>query len=317
MARSEVATRVLAALVLIPIVVAAGWYGDWALAALLSVASGIAAWEFFRIARAAGHTPFATAGIAVATLLPLSVHARYLGLPGSAVQGQDVFGPTLAPILDPLARALIAMLTLSMSGAAVLLLALIAASVVRRGVTGTPLGAVATTILGVLYTGGMLAFAYALRYHPYAVGPAAGAVVLGFPLLITWITDTGAFFIGRAFGRRKLMPSVSPGKSVEGAIGGLLCAVLAAWLYERYVMIPVARLAFYPGAVVLFGALVSLAGQIGDLAESLFKREAGVKDSSRIIPGHGGVLDRVDSVLFTIPVAFWLLTVLRLSPVMR
>jgi phosphatidate cytidylyltransferase len=113
------------------------------------------------------------------------------------------------------------------------------------------------------------------------------------------------------------MPSVSPGKSLEGAIGGLLFAMLAAWLYERFVMIPVARVAFYPGAVLLFGALVSVAGQVGDLAESLLKREAGVKDSSRIIPGHGGVLDRVDSLLFTIPVAYWLLSVLRLSPVMR
>jgi phosphatidate cytidylyltransferase len=317
MARSEVATRVLAALVLIPIVVGAGWYGDWALAALLSIASGIAAWEYFRIARAAGHAPFDTAGIVLAALLPLSVHARYLGLPASALDGREVFGPALAPVFDPLARALIALLTLSLSGAAIILLGLIAASIVRRGVAGHPLGAVATTITGVLYTGGMLSFAYALRYHPYAVGAAAGATVLLFPLVITWLTDTGAFFIGRAFGSRKLMAGVSPGKSVEGAIGGLLVAILAAWLYERYVMIPVARIAFYPGAVLLFGALVSVAGQIGDLAESLIKREAGVKDSSRIIPGHGGVLDRVDSLLFTIPVAYWLLTVLRLSPVMR
>ena len=317
MARSEVATRVLASLVLVPIVVGAGWYGDWALAALLSIASGIAAWEYFRLAQAAGHTPFAPAGIALATLLPLSVHARYLGLPGSALDGRDVFGPMLAPVLDPIARALITILTLSMSGAAMILLALIGASIVRRGVAGKPLGAVATTITGVLYTGGMLSFAYALRYHPYAVGVSAGAAVLLFPLMITWITDTGAFFIGRAFGKRRLMPSVSPGKSLEGAIGGLLFAMLASWLYERFVMIPVARVAFYPGAVLLFGALVSVAGQVGDLAESLIKREAGVKDSSRIIPGHGGVLDRVDSLLFTIPVAFWLLSVLRLSPVMR
>ena len=317
MARSEVATRVLAALVLIPVVLAAGWYGDWALAALLSIASGIAAWEFYRIARAAGHTPFATAGIALSALLPLSIHARYLGLPGSALAGRDVFGPTLAPILDPVVRALIALLTLSMSGVAVIFLTLLGAAIVRRGVDGKPLGAVATTVAGVMYTGGMLSFAYALRYHPYAVGAAAGASILVFPLVITWITDTGAFFVGRKFGRRKLIPSVSPGKSVEGAIAGLVTAMIAAWLFERYVMIPYARVAFYPGAVLLFGAVVSIAGQVGDLAESLIKREAGVKDSSRIIPGHGGVLDRVDSLLFTIPVAYWLLTVLRLSPVMR
>jgi phosphatidate cytidylyltransferase len=315
MARSELATRVLASLVLVPIALGAGWYGDWALAALLSIAAAIAAWEYFRIARAAGHTPFGPAGIALAALIPLSVHARYLGLPGSALDGGTAFGPTLAPVLDPVARALVGMLTLSMSGSAMVLLGLIGASLVLRGVTGKPLGSVAVTITGALYTGGMLSFAYALRYHPYAVGAAAGAIVLLFPLLITWVTDTGAFFVGRAMGRRKLMPSVSPGKSVEGAIGGLIAAMLLAWAYERYALRPVAQLAFYPGAVILFGALVSMAGQVGDLAESLLKREAGVKDSSRVIPGHGGVLDRLDSLLFTIPVAFWLLTVLRLYPV--
>ena len=317
MARSELATRVLASLILVPIALGAGWLGDWALATLLSIVSAIAAWEYYRIAGAGGHRPFAEAGIALAALIPLSVHARYLGLPGSALGGSTAFGPALAPVLDPLARALVAILTLSMSGAAIILLLLVAASLRWRGVNGKPLGAVATTVSGSLYTGGMLSFAYALRYHPYAVGAAAGASVLLFPLLITWVTDTAAYFVGRAFGRRKLMPSVSPGKSVEGALGGLAAAMLAAWLYERFVLVPVARLAFYPGAVLLFGALVSIAGQVGDLAESLIKREAGVKDSSRIIPGHGGVLDRVDSLLFTIPVAYWLLSVLRLLPAMR
>ncbi|HSJ63696.1 MAG TPA: phosphatidate cytidylyltransferase [Gemmatimonadaceae bacterium] len=315
MPRSELATRVLASLVLVPLVLAAGWFGDWALAALLSIASALGAWEYFRIARAAGHAPFAGAGIALAALIPLSVHARYLGLPGTALDAGTAFGPAVAPVLDPLLRALTAVLTLSMSGAAVILLALLAASLVRRGTTGKPLGAVAVTVTGALYTGGMLSFAYALRYHPYAVGAAAGAVVLLFPLIITWVTDTGAYFVGRAVGRRKLMPSVSPGKSIEGAFGGLVAAMAAAWLYERYALAPVARLAFYPGAVILFGAIVSAAGQVGDLVESLLKREAGVKDSSRIIPGHGGVLDRVDSLLFTVPVAYWLLTILRLYPV--
>ena len=315
MARSELATRVLTSLVLVPLVLAAGWFGDWALAALLSIAAAVAAWEYFRIARAAGHAPFAPAGITLAALIPLSVHARYLGLPGTALEGGSVFGGAIGTVLEPVLRALVAILTLSLSGAAMILLALIAASIVRRGPAGKPLGAVAVTITGALYTGGMLSFAYALRYHPYAVGAAAGAVVLAFPLIITWVTDTGAFFVGRAIGKRKLLPAVSPGKSLEGAVGGLVAAMLAAWLYERYALGPVARLAFYPGAVILFGAIVSIAGQVGDLAESLLKREAGVKDSSRVIPGHGGVLDRIDSLLFTVPVAFWLLTIMRLYPV--
>lgn len=317
MARSELATRVLSAIVLLPIVLAAGWIGDWALAALLSIAAAIAAWEYFRIARAAGHTPFSGTGMVLAALLPLSVHARYLGLPGTLLDGTAVFGPAVAPVLDPVVRLVVALLTLSMSGAAVILLGLMAAAVFARGVTGKPIGAVATTVAGVLYTGGMLSFAYALRYHPYAVGATAGAVVLLFPLILTWITDIAAYFIGRAFGRHKLSPAVSPGKSIEGALGGLFAAVFAAWAYERWVMMPAAQLAFHPGAVVLFGALVSAAGQIGDLVESLYKREAGVKDSSQIIPGHGGVLDRLDSLLFAIPTAYLLLTALRLVPAGR
>ena len=133
--------------------------------------------------------------------------------------------------------------------------------------------------------------------------------------MLTWVTDTGAYFVGRSVGRHKLIPSVSPGKSVEGALGGLVLAIVAAWLYERTVLVPVAHLAFVPGAALLFGAVVSAAAQVGDLAESLIKREAGVKDSSHVIPGHGGVLDRLDSLLFVLPTAYWLLGLLRLIPV--
>src|SRR5262249_2927829 len=106
------------------------------------------------------------------------------------------------------------------------------------------------------------------------------------------------------------IPSVSPGKTVEGAIGGLLASMLVAWVYTRFVLRPTSHLdfAFPPSGVLIFGALVSVAAQVGDLAESLLKRDAGVKDSSHIIPGHGGVLDRCDSLLFVLPVSYVLLT---------
>lgn len=107
------------------------------------------------------------------------------------------------------------------------------------------------------------------------------------------------------------MPSVSPGKTVSGAIGGLAASVLLAWLYTRFALRPVAQLALTPAGIVAFGLLVSAAAQIGDLFESLLKREAGVKDSSTVLPGHGGVLDRLDSLFFVLPVAHlslkWLL----------
>ncbi|MBC7791494.1 MAG: phosphatidate cytidylyltransferase [Anaerolineae bacterium] len=283
---SELVKRVLAALVLVPIALAAGWFGDWALAALLSIAAAVSCWEFFRIARAGGVIPFASVGVLLAAVIPLIVHAKYRGV-----------------------------FALGIPSAMIAFLAIFAMSIWLRGPARRPLAAAAVTVFGVVYTGAMLSFAYGIRYHPYTIGAAGGATLLFFPLLLTWTTDTGAYFVGRSIGRRKLIPSVSPGKSVEGALGGLVLAIVVAWLFERFVLIPVARIAFAPGAVLLFGAVISVAAQVGDLAESLLKREAGVKDSSRIIPGHGGVLDRLDSLLFVLPAAYWLLGVLRLVPV--
>jgi phosphatidate cytidylyltransferase len=105
---------------------------------------------------------------------------------------------------------------------------------------------------------------------------------------------------------------VSPGKTVSGAIGGLLTSVLVTWLYVKFLLVPTAQLAMTPLGIVGFGLAISAAGQIGDLVESLLKREAGVKDSGGLLPGHGGVLDRLDSLFFVLPVSFllvhWLLT---------
>jgi phosphatidate cytidylyltransferase len=163
------------------------------------------------------------------------------------------------------------------------------------------------TVLGILYTGGMLSFGYALRYHRFTVDALGGAALLTLPVLLTWASDVGGYAVGRLVGRRKLIPSVSPGKTVEGAAGALVVTIAICWLYVTYALRPAAQLALAPWAVVVFGAAISVTAQVGDLAESLLKREAGVKDSSRIIPGHGGILDRLDSLLFVLPVAYLLL----------
>jgi phosphatidate cytidylyltransferase len=185
-------------------------------------------------------------------------------------------------------------------------------------VNGKPLSAVGTTAFGAAYTGGMLSFGYAIRYHDYAFAPAtmvlggrsfslpSGGLLLLLPVFLTWASDIGAYAVGRTMGRHKLIPAVSPGKTVEGAIGGLIASMLIAWLYVHTVLRPDSHLDFRlpPIGVLVFGALVSVAAQIGDLAESLLKREAGVKDSSHIIPGHGGILDRFDSLFFVLPVSY-------------
>jgi phosphatidate cytidylyltransferase len=161
----------------------------------------------------------------------------------------------------------------------------------------------------------MLSFAYAIRYHDYAAGGVsigaipihAGGVLLGLPVVLTWATDIGAYTVGRTFGGRKLIPSVSPGKTVSGAVGGVVWSVALAWLYVAFVLRPAAQLAMTFMGIVLFGVVISVVAQIGDLFESLLKREANVKDSSNLLPGHGGVLDRLDSLFFVLPVAHLLL----------
>jgi phosphatidate cytidylyltransferase len=175
-------------------------------------------------------------------------------------------------------------------------------------VPGRPLEAASLTLFGIAYTGAMLSFAYVLRYHPYAVGRIAGFSVLALPLVLVWVSDTAAYAVGRAVGKRKLIPAVSPGKTVAGAVGALVICAVVSWALVRFVLVPGAQLALRPAQAALFGVAISVATQLGDLAESLIKRQAGVKDSSHIIPGHGGVLDRIDGMLFALPVAYWLLS---------
>ncbi|MGA1360953.1 MAG: phosphatidate cytidylyltransferase, partial [Gemmatimonadaceae bacterium] len=179
-----------------------------------------------------------------------------------------------------------------------------------RGGGGRPIESVATTLFGIWYTGGMLTFAYALRYHRFAIGALAGSLLLFLPMVLTWLTDSGAFFAGKAFGKRKLMPSVSPGKTWAGAIGGLVLSVVGTWAYLTVLLQPYAKLGLTLTGIVILGVVIGVVAQIGDLVESLLKRQAGVKDSSTLIPGHGGVLDRTDSLLFTLPVGYVLLEAL-------
>lgn len=276
---SELARRVASALVAAPVTLACVWFGDAPLATLLAAAAAVGAWEFFRMADAAsGARAFARTGIVLAALVPLGVHAHARGLGAP---------PLTAGVL--------------------VVLALLALAVWRRGVAARPLVSVATTLLGLLYVAVPLAYAYALRTYGYVVGRAAGTALVMLPVLCTWASDIGAYAAGRIVGGPKLIPSVSPGKTVAGAVGALVASGALAAAYAPNVLRPAAQLGFAPGRALVFGLLVSVAAQVGDLVESLLKRDAGVKDSSHLIPGHGGVLDRVDSLLFVLPSSYLLL----------
>ena len=280
MALSNLASRVLVAVLAIPLVAGAVYVGGVVFALLLAIVAALAARELFGIAAEGGYTPFARTGTLLAFLLPLAVHFFRIGR------------------FEPPAIALGAMVILALFGLALW----------RRAPDQHPLGAAAATLLGVCYTGALLSFAYALRYHNYIVTARAGAALVFYPLILTWVSDTAGFFVGRAIGNRKLMPSVSPGKTIAGAVGALAFCMLASWAYARWVLVPFASLGIRPAVALALGVAIGVAVQTGDLVESLLKREGGVKDSSHLLPGHGGILDRIDSLLFALPVAYFLFT---------
>ncbi|HVX40364.1 MAG TPA: CDP-archaeol synthase [Gemmatimonadaceae bacterium] len=296
---SELSRRVLVGVIAAPIAIAIVLVGGAPLAALLAIVAALGAWELFRIARASGLAPLDNVGIVIAGLIPLAVHARYLHLYDAASMA---FG--------------------AVSVATLVVLFVFALTIWTRGVAGRPLSAAAVTIFGAAYVGATLSFGYAIRYHEYAFEAVplpiaghtfqvpSGGLLLLLPLVATWASDIGAYAIGRTLGRNKLIPSVSPGKTVEGAIGGVLATMLWAWVYTHWVLRPLTHLDFKspPIGVLAFGLIVSVVAQIGDLAESLIKREGGVKDSSQLIPGHGGILDRLDSLFFVLPVSYVLLS---------
>ncbi|MGC8904228.1 phosphatidate cytidylyltransferase [Thermus sp.] len=165
---------------------------------------------------------------------------------------------------------------------------------------GADLTRFAFTLLAFLYLPWSLGYVLLLRETPDG---ALGLWTLSLPIVASFATDIGAYFAGRLFGRRKLAPEISPGKTVEGSLGGIAVSFLALLVYTGLVreVFPFGLLELW-----LFSLLLSLAAQLGDLAESMLKRYCGVKDSGHFLPGHGGLLDRIDSLLFTFPLTYYL-----------
>ncbi|HEY3425677.1 MAG TPA: phosphatidate cytidylyltransferase [Negativicutes bacterium] len=163
----------------------------------------------------------------------------------------------------------------------------------------------AFTLLGMMYIGLCFSHLILLRFtndFVYFVTSfatlSAGAVYLWLPFIGTWASDSFAFLVGSQLGKHKLCPTVSPGKTVEGVIGGLVGSILAVIAFGNFFHIPLLH-------TVMIGILVGIVAPLGDLAESALKRFTGVKDSGRILPGHGGVLDRFDSILFAVPTVYY------------
>ena len=287
MATEQMGRRVAFSAVAIPAAAAAAYLGGWVLAVFLAIIGVLATREIYDLAAATGVDPLRRSGFAAAAVLPLATYWA---------KGSEVHFAEPALYLG-----------------ALWLLAVIVLAAWRRGPTSRPLMTVAVTVFGVLYAPGLLCFAIVLR-HPSGVGleSALGTALLFFPLALTWIGDTAAMAGGKLIGGPLLARVLSPRKTWAGAACGLAGALLSAWAYSTLILDPMGR-PLGLVAALLCGAAISVSGQIGDLAESLFKREVGVKDSSALIPGHGGMLDRVDSLLFVLPVTAGLFRLLGLT----
>lgn len=158
----------------------------------------------------------------------------------------------------------------------------------------TSIISVSTTVFGITYISWLLSHLVLLR------GLEGGQWLIFYLLLIIWAGDTAAFYIGSYIGKHQLAPVISPKKTVEGAIGGLGISMIASLIAKNW-LLP----SWDYKQALMVGGLLAVMGQLGDLGKSIFKRDAGLKDSGNIIPGHGGILDRVDGLLFSTPVLYY------------
>jgi phosphatidate cytidylyltransferase len=266
-------TRLLTAVIGLPLLIVIVWFGEPWFTLLIVLWGALAAREFYSLVSSARIPTFTNFGLVFAVLIILSRN------------------PHLLQLLQPYLNAYL-LTSFLLASAAILPLLWLLIRVSKDSLFSRW----AWTVAGILYTGWLLSHLVALR------GFEDGRNWVFFALFVNFASDTSAYFIGRAWGRHHLAPRISPGKTWEGSIG----AVAGAILVGLFFLLPTPlRLDLGWGLAVLLSVLVSIFGQLGDLLESWFKRQMGVKDSGRLIPGHGGVLDRMDSTVFAGAVVYY------------
>jgi len=259
--------RIITSLWFVPLLVIVVWFGgESGFTALMVVFGVLAALEFYRMVAISKAPPFTYFGLIWTALFILSRNSELLA------RLEPHFNPSLVtPLL--------------LTSAVVLPLIGLLSRRQKEGAFTTW----AWTIAGILYVGWLLSYLVALR------GLDGGRNWIFLALFTTWASDTAAFFIGRKLGGHKLAPNISPGKTWEGTMGGIVGAIIMSILF--FTSTPF-RLPLVYWQVIGLSVLVSIFGQVGDLVESLLKRNMGVKDSGTLLPGHGGILDRMDSIIF-------------------
>jgi len=260
--------RILTAVVGLPLLIAIIWFGAPWFTILIAAMAGLATWEFYRMAGALKAEPITYFGIAWVLLIVASPHCPY---------------PATLPFLIT-------------SAIVISLVWLLFRRPRDQAFTNW-----AWTMAAILYIGWMLSYWIQLR------NLEAGRELVFLAMFTTFASDTSAFFIGRTWGKHALAPSISAGKTWEGAIGGLLASIVASLIIGVIFTLP-----FSYWQIALTGLIISIFAQLGDLVESLLKRNTGVKDAGKLVPGHGGVLDRVDSLIFTGVIVYYLVQLTNL-----